>query len=675
MFHARVRERRGHHAELGAWRGTTLALTQRVRETVRPAARPAGWGPAAVLALLTTLAIFIFYFLPYPIRHARLPSGFDAAWYVWRATYVGLSGIGPVGTASRPGHAVLSALLGSVSGQSQLQMSVVFSQLLPALLALVVGALAVAVTGRGRGVWLATVAATGAVLGTTRLVGENLANLLNVLLEVGAVLVLIYAATRRRAMWGAVALLVAAGLAHWVFLAVFGVVVAAAVVLSLLVAPSVDEPRSLEIREEARSLVVVGLWTAALVGFLIMVVLRTPFRTFEIFQNPHEYAPKFITDLARLWPAGIVACAGLFVLLHLARQPLDEEGAARRSFSSRMLLAWAVASGAGVFAALITLKVDRFPLPPHRFLGLLVAVPGMVAAGAALWWAGTRVGESVSRTRRPALGMTAGALVVLAAVAALAVPSVMRWYRYPILLSPGGLREAETASQYVGQLPKGSPFVFVVDAYGPAVVYEAALREREIRMALPPDRQEDLHLFVGSPSDLLAGRRTLFLPDFNPVNAPYWKDVSAILPGHPPVLVLQSMGGYEFTQALSLGASLIGPRVALLQGPPPVRPLSEGALPNGVPSTPVAVLRAAALLALLSVAGVGWTRSIVDDAARPEVVISLVPVVGSGALLLGGFVAAELGVRLHGAGGIGTFVVVSVAGLAWSALTSVRRAR
>ena len=63
-------------------------------------------GVAAALALGT----FLLYLAPYPLRHARVPAGFDAPWYIWRAEYVTVRGIGPLGTASRPGHAVLSAL-------------------------------------------------------------------------------------------------------------------------------------------------------------------------------------------------------------------------------------------------------------------------------------------------------------------------------------------------------------------------------------------------------------------------------------------------------------------------------------------------------------------------------------------------------------------------------------
>src|SRR5206468_4642249 len=123
-------------------------------------------------------------------------------WYIWRATFAGSAGLGPVSTASRPGHAVLSALLGSVTGRSQLELFVLLSQLLPAVLALVLGALATTVARRGWRLWLVTVALAGAVLGATRLVGENVANLLTVSLEAGAVVVMAKARSRRAALWG-----------------------------------------------------------------------------------------------------------------------------------------------------------------------------------------------------------------------------------------------------------------------------------------------------------------------------------------------------------------------------------------------------------------------------------------------------------------------------------------
>jgi hypothetical protein len=640
-----------------------VAVRERVRPAVRPVRPTERWGAVVPGAALLSLAIFLFYFAPYPIRNVGMPAGFDPPWYIWRATFAGSAALGPVSTASRPGHALLSALLGSVTGRSQLELFVLFSQLLPAVLALAVGALATsAVRGTWR-LWLVTVAVTGAVLGATRLVGENVANLLTVALEVGAFVVLACASSRRAAAWGSVGLLVAAGLVHWIFLAVFGVALAVTVGLTLAAGRRSGPSRWRESRGDAWSLATIGLWTAAILTVLIVVVLRAPFRTFDLFQTSREFAPKFITDVARLWPAAVAGALGMFAIRVLRRQRLDPEEEARRSLSERFLLGWTVASVAGVLFGLVTVGLDHLSLPPHRFLALLVAVPGTVAASTAVWWAADRVGWKV-----------AGMAVMVGAVALLAIPSVIRWYKYPILMRPEAVQQAETAAGYVARLPRGQPFVFDIDGRGPAVVYDAPLRERMIRMALPPDRQVDLHLFVGMPSDLQVRRRT---PDSGlrvQITQSYWEDVIQILPRHPPVLVLRAMGQKEFDQAVAMGAPVIGPGVALLQGPRPAHPLVEGSLPHGAPALAEALLWALAVLALLAAAGVGWTALVLGSLRHPIIFVSLAPLVGTGALLLGAFAATEAGVRLHGPGGVATYAVVTVAGGGWALLATRRRA-
>src|SRR5439155_20449923 len=217
------------------------------------------------------------------------------------ASFVAARGIGPVGTALRPGHAVLSAVLGSITGISQLELSVVFSQVLPVLLALAVGAFAWNLPRANRAGWVTAIFASGAVLGGTRLVGENLANLLNLALEVGALALLVSAGGRRWAAWGAIALIVAAGLSHWVFLAVIGLVLVADVALARRLARSAPPGVAAALERERSVMLRVTAISGAIVLLLVVVVLRAPFRTFQIALNPHEFAPKLVTDLSRLW--------------------------------------------------------------------------------------------------------------------------------------------------------------------------------------------------------------------------------------------------------------------------------------------------------------------------------------------------------------------------------------
>src|SRR5439155_5944737 len=105
---------------------------------------------------------------------------------------------------------------------------------LVAMLALAAGAAAAEGTGRGEWWrWAAAAAASGATIGTTRLVGENVANLMNVLFAAVAFLFLVRFVADGRGFWGAVAMLLAAGLSHWLFMAVFALVLGAWFVLAL----------------------------------------------------------------------------------------------------------------------------------------------------------------------------------------------------------------------------------------------------------------------------------------------------------------------------------------------------------------------------------------------------------------------------------------------------------
>src|SRR5690242_12351456 len=140
---------------------------------VRPLSRSALWAGACALV---ALAVAAAYLRLYPARGFRLPVGFDAPWYVWRASFVAGHGLGPLGTAARPGSEVLAALAGAVTGRSQLELAVLLPPVLAGTFGLALGGLAVAGLGHWR--WLPAAATGGALLGATRLVDENVATLL-----------------------------------------------------------------------------------------------------------------------------------------------------------------------------------------------------------------------------------------------------------------------------------------------------------------------------------------------------------------------------------------------------------------------------------------------------------------------------------------------------------------
>jgi len=264
--------------------------------------------------------------------------------------------------------------------------------------------------------------------------------------------------------------------------------------------------------------------------------------------------------------------------------------------------------------------------------------------------------------------------VALTGIAALSIPGAVAWYRHGpgLWMDPVGLQEARTASAYLDRLPPGRPFVFLVSPFGPAGVISIPLKERTIRVALPTDREEPAYFFAGEPSDMLAGRRTI-VPNARIDQAidPYWEALRPVLPRRPPVLVLRRFAPNEFREALAGGAPEIGPGVALLRGTPPAHPLMAEPLPPAVPRLGVGIVWGAVLLALLWAAGVGWAVAMVGRDAPPEVWWTLAPAAGTAVLMIGGLVAAKLGVRLAGPGGVVTYLVVT--GLGTLAGAAARR--
>jgi len=599
------------------------------------------------------VSIFMFYFLVYPLRHESLPLGFDPAWYVWRAARLATQGVGSGQIAARPGYSILSAQIGALTGLSELRLVVVLSLVLVPMLALAAGSF-FALLDRSRWGWAIAVAAAGIILGPTHLVGENLSNTLNLALAVAGLLALTTGASSRsgargRALAGAVGLLVAGGLAHWDILVVIGCVLALGFLLSLRQSRR-DAIYGVPVLEtEAGTIATVGAATTALMAALILGVLRAPVNTIEGGRDEVLYKRKFRTDLARTWPQ---AAAGLLApsLLRIPAEETARAGAPtrRRAFAVRLLNAWAIIMAAGIVYGVLTLDI-----PPGRFVAMLVALPGAVGVAAALVWVASRMGRA-----------RAG-LAVMVALGALAAPASLRWFRYPELMDPDLIIEARSADAYMRTLPQHAQVVFVLSLDGSAGVYSPVLEERTIRIGLAPERSVDAHFFVGDAEDLLAGRRSP-APDARTevVTRPYWEDVDGLLPERPPLLILQAAAPRQFDAARGLGAPVIAPGVSLLEGPPPIGPLALPEPLPGPPSIAWGLVWGASVLALLSAAGAGWARVILGPGADPRMVACAAPAAGAGAMILGGLITAETGLRLGGAGGVISYVAVALGGLA-----------
>lgn len=645
----------------------------------RGRAAAAGWMGAAAGVGAVFVGTFLLYFLVYRVRHFSLPLGWDTPWYVWRADYVGHVGIGILDTAVRPGHALLSATLTSLTGIPSIRMEVVLPYVLVGMLALAVGAVAAVGTGRQEWWrWAAVAAVSGVTIGTTRLVGENVSNLMNLLFVVVAFLLLIRFAApdREESGWpgfvGAVVLLAAAALSHWLFMPVVALFMAAWWLLSLPSSIRARRAGTPLLRTEAGALLAAGGIGGAATVTLIYPVLGSSFTTREIGELHSRYLPKLREDLNGMAAWAVAAPTALGGYLVARPAAPDRSDVPERGAFLRMLGGWTAVCLLGMLVAAITLA-----LPPHRFLGLLVALPMAVALGALVWTAGRWVARHGGR---PA-GIAAAVLIV----AALSIPTVRWWFgpadvRGDVVLNEPALgpeqwfqqdayQEARSIDAYVAQLPAGRRVVVGVGPLGSSGPISISLKERTVRAGLAPEHQSRVWVVPGEPADLLAGRFTRVPGEpANSHNRPFFDLAAPALRSGAAIVVPRALGVQEFRRAVRQDhARVIAPGVALLRGPAPASPLGAPPPLHVVPTTEVGVVEAIWLVALLGVAGLGWALWFLGTTARPLVVLSVAPAAGAAVLVLVALAATELGLHAAEAPGVATTVVVAAAGFALAA--------
>jgi hypothetical protein len=225
-------------------------------------------------------------------------------------------------------------------------------------------------------------------------------------------------------------------------------------------------------------------------------------------------------------------------------------------------------------------------------------------------------------------------------------------------------QQAREAAAFIDRLPPARQAVFDVSPLGPFGPISTAQKERTIRAAIPPARQQSVHVFPGDPGDLLAGRRTIVASaEVNRENLPYWQDVRSVLPAHPAIIVLEELGDRQFQQAGQIkGSRPIAPGVLVLHSSLARRPLRAVPPLNPVPRTEIGTARAVGLVALLAIAGLGWALWFLGPAARTLAVAALAPVAGAAVLILAALGVTKSGFALGGAAGIATYLFVTLLG-------------
>jgi hypothetical protein len=594
---------------------------------------------ALLLAALAIAFVAILLLLPYAGREEPGQS-YDTPYYVWRTRAVASDGLGvlttiPTGAVpERPGVPVLGATLDDVIGSDALTYTVILRAIAAVAIGLAAGAMALEALGEARWAFAAFVAGLGASAAVVGTAVGSLDQLLVEVLLVAAAAVVPLVVAGRRGVVGVGVLSAAAAATHWVFAALFFLLLAA-VALALV-------PGSVAARRSG-----VGWVTTPSVRLLrvVLVVSAAAVATLALLPTLPDHLPPAIGDrgnqlrLAAYELSLVLPLAALGFVLTFPRS----EGSRRTTLILLGLWAATVPIAIAVSALLPT------PIKLFRVAPFALGVPALVTLG--LVTVADRAGSRFGRA-----GTVVGALVLAGGLVWASGSPVSSFAGSGAASIAERMAQARTAGRYLDGIPRsGRPVIFLTQG-------NPRLLDRAVRSAVPPDLIPDSWVFVGRPDDL-AARGPVDDPDRPRLSAlakkwwaAAWPNPSQVFGRDPIVIRIGAAGG------TAAGAVELAPGVEVLAGPP--RPPSFAPpAPFRVGWTELLVAIALALVVLTAVGG-GWVRSVLDVSWMAA--FGLAPAFGVAAIVLGGTAASRLGLPL-GSGG-GWLIVLATAASGWIVL-------
>jgi len=633
--------------------------------------RPSSRSAAIVLVVVVpAVAVMGLFLAQYFVHDYAVPVGSDTAQGIWRAqvvTEIGLDGLPPSGPAlldastDRPGLPVTMALLHSATGLDAMHLSFVLPAVVAAAIALAAGAFAVAVLAEPRWTFSVYAVLVGASVNVELMAAGYFDNLLAAAAVMAACVAVLLAVDGRRGGVLAVVLLAGATLFHWMFAAFF-VGLLGLLWLALL-------PRSLRDHRDGAPMsetpaarlaaIVLGAGALGAAGLAAspggFVVSTGPARG-EVLDKLGRLAP-----LAALVPAAVLSVAGAWFL----------RGTSRRRWGRLLLVLWA---GSAVVAAAAVALGAR--LPAHRAAAFSLAVPLLCAAG--LVGIARRIGGTSGSEasgagaseggRGPTMRQVVAAGLVVLVVGGSVVVAASSWFARPPYVNELRQRQVEQIVATVDGVEQGRSVVLVVDA--PSLPgYGATPAIRRVRAALDPTRVDDVHVFIGEPEDLFAGRPTDRPedPDFSAASREVF-EASRERVTADPVAVVARLYNKDFDAiarnypeaSTSDGLLAIGASIP-----------AEISAPPAAPSAPMLILGAVAVGAVLALVGLGWSWTLI--AARAADRIALAPAVGLAVCALVGTAADRFGVAIGSFGGFAVLLAAAIAG--WTPWLIRRRTR
>jgi hypothetical protein len=594
-------------------------------------------GAAAIGALALVLVPAALFLAKYSLAAPTVPLGFDTPLYIWQAKEAAAAGLADPSLVTRPGFSLLAAALQGILPIPEEQLIPVLAFTLPGLVGLAAAGTVRITLGPGA----LRVAAAGLAVATSflvaRLAGGLFANLLTLLFLAAVIGPLATSVAGRGGLAAAFVLLLAAGLTHWMFLTIFGVVLAAALALYVVARSLLHRP--VPPLRRLGLLLAVGAAASALALVIVFPLLGGGVNLSGVTRLANTFLYRY-----RKWRAEL-GYVPVFSLMAMGAAMLSRETEDRPGGFVRILMAgWLGVTVVAVVGALVWKEI-----PLHRFL--LFALPIPLLAGIGAEGVGRLSGLAVSRAGPTAvwglrLAVT-GSLVM-----ALAIPGLRLVHGGGIAASitPEELQAGANLGAYVSSTPRGHPTVVAIRVeFGRRVAYTRQ-DESIIRSALPGDRQEDVLFYWGRPNPLLAGRPTPFKhPGVQRASLERWAEVAALDEPYS-VAILEAFHPEAFAAAAGSGSDEVAPGLLILRGPAPPSPLPPAEPPPppllGVPAGTLAT----ALVLVLGIIGLVWSAALFPGAGAFGS-FAMAPALGGAVLVPVALVVQALGISLGGAGG------------------------
>ena len=594
------------------------------------AGRDLGWLGGVALVLL---AIMVW---PYAVDGHRFGVGPDVPVYLWWTRVGAAEGLSWVG--SRPGAPAIAAVL---AGTLNLNAAAATAALASAM-GVAIGAAAAALVrtaDRASAAWWVAGLLTGVF--AVHLVAGYLANLVLSACFLAAAACI----TDRRRWWAATLLLAGGGLAHLPFL-VHGIVVmlGAATLAWRAGAPGAAPARGRGRAGGGRGAGAGGPATLAGPGPILAETSKDGYLRRAGLDRAlvDAYRERFRLRAARYvqWVAVPLAIVGT----------ADAGG-----FLHRFLASWLV-----VMAVAIPVGWITGWFPPDRIVTFGFAVP--IGAALGLGWL----------VRRSARRRWIATAIAVGVVGWMVGGALVAWLRQAPFVSIRESARSADVLEYAAAVTSSSPttsIVFLVDEGDVTSTFLAARAANILRAAAPPDRAEDVYVFLGSASDFFAGRPTRRgAAQFDAISA---ATLAAIPEGSRFVVAMREFYlGDDVTTDPHLQRVDDGTWASTNGFIPGNRAETPTRLSWGPASAPIVALATAGILAVLTVLGFGYAR-----AAFGELVTAIAasPAFGAAAISVSAIAFDASGFRLLDVRV--AFAVSAVAGLGGLAVLVVQRQR